>query len=253
MLIKPKEKLKNDENNEIKIDGQEFRVVSTLNDEATGAQAMAVAPIVNGEPDYNSVAVVAAGTTPTDPKDLAGAVVSWQSKTNPSPQLYSVGIWLHELRKKYTITQLTGYSQGSFVIQLGAKYHIPTTVFNGWFSYATLTKEEANYIKKNTHLFKNYRRTDDNTVLLFDGNLKKENGGSGFGTIYWVSGSSHKIFDWEFNDKGELVDENGKVVAPSTQASYLMVSATIHAMLEHDLASLQILRNQLKADGSIHR
>lgn len=60
-------KLGVNETNEIKIGDQEFRVVSTLNDDGTGDQAMAV---------------VVAGTTPTDSKDLVGAGVSWQSQTD---------------------------------------------------------------------------------------------------------------------------------------------------------------------------
>ena len=43
-------------------DGQEFRVVATKSDTETGFDGLAVAPIVNGEPDYKNVAVIAAGT-----------------------------------------------------------------------------------------------------------------------------------------------------------------------------------------------
>ena len=51
-------------------DGQRFKILSVKNDPATGFQGMAVAPIVNGQVDTNSVAVVAPGTTPTDVNDL---------------------------------------------------------------------------------------------------------------------------------------------------------------------------------------
>ena len=54
---------KNDgETNIIKTGGQEFQVIATKSDPKTGFDGMAVAPIVNGQPDYSSVAVVAAGT-----------------------------------------------------------------------------------------------------------------------------------------------------------------------------------------------
>ena len=62
--------LADDEKNTIAIGNQDFRVVSVKNDPATGFQGMAVAPIVNGQVDTNSVAVVAAGTTPTDVNEL---------------------------------------------------------------------------------------------------------------------------------------------------------------------------------------
>ena len=45
-------------------DGQEFRVVATKFDPVTGFDGQAVAPIVNGEPDYKSIAVIAAETDP---------------------------------------------------------------------------------------------------------------------------------------------------------------------------------------------
>ena len=52
------------------LDGNHFKVVATLDDPATVFQGMAVAPIVNGQIDTNSVAVVAEGTDPTDFNDL---------------------------------------------------------------------------------------------------------------------------------------------------------------------------------------
>ena len=192
-------------------DGQRFKILSVKNDPATGFQGMAVAPIVNGQVDTNSVAVVAAGTTPTDVNDLKGAITSINPELS-SPQLAVADEFLQEVRKNYHVTQLTGYSQGAYMIKLGAKYHIPTTVFNGWFSYDTLSEDEKKYLKRNTHLFKNYRHAQDDVVQYQDGNLEGVQGRDGFGTIYWVFGSSHKIFDWQFNEQGQVIDEHGRVV-----------------------------------------
>ena len=192
-------------------DGQRFKILSVKNDPATGFQGMAVAPIVNGQVDTNSVAVVAAGTTPTDVNDLKGAITSINPELS-SPQLAVADEFLQEVRKNYHVTQLTGYSQGAYMIKLGAKYHIPTTVFNGWVSYDTLSEDEKKYLKRNTHLFKNYRHAQDDVVQYQDGNLEGVQGRDGFGTIYWVFGSSHKIFDWQFNEQGQVIDEHGRVV-----------------------------------------
>ncbi|MDO4659455.1 hypothetical protein [Streptococcus sp.] len=54
--------LENEKNMITTSDGQEFRVVATKSDPVTGFDGLAVAPIVNGEPDYKSIAVIAAGT-----------------------------------------------------------------------------------------------------------------------------------------------------------------------------------------------
>ena len=45
-------------------DDQEFHVVATKSHGGTGFDGLAVAPIVNGEPDYKNVAVIATGTDP---------------------------------------------------------------------------------------------------------------------------------------------------------------------------------------------
>ena len=63
VVAKTNDKLSSDETNTITTsDGQEFRVVATKSDIETGFDELAVAPIVNGEPDYKSIAVIAAGT-----------------------------------------------------------------------------------------------------------------------------------------------------------------------------------------------
>ena len=51
-------------------DGQEFRVVATKSDAGTGFDVLAVAPMVNGKPDYKSIAVIATGMDPESPTKI---------------------------------------------------------------------------------------------------------------------------------------------------------------------------------------
>ena len=68
VVSKTDDKLFSDETNTITTsDGQEFRVVATKSDPGTGFDGLAVAPMVNGKPDYKNVAVIAAGTNPEIP------------------------------------------------------------------------------------------------------------------------------------------------------------------------------------------
>ena len=68
VVNKPDSELASYETNTITTsDGQEFRVIATKSDIETGFDGLAVAPIVNGEPDYKNVAVIAAGTDPESP------------------------------------------------------------------------------------------------------------------------------------------------------------------------------------------
>ena len=63
VTAKSDNELKKGETNTITTsDGQEFRVVATKSDTETGFDGLAVAPIVNGKPDYKSIVVIAAGT-----------------------------------------------------------------------------------------------------------------------------------------------------------------------------------------------
>lgn len=68
VTAKSDNELKKGETNTITTsDGHEFRVIATKSDTETGFDGLAVGPIVNGEPDYKSIAVIAAGTDPESP------------------------------------------------------------------------------------------------------------------------------------------------------------------------------------------
>ena len=51
-------------------DVQEFRVVATKFDTETGFDGLAEAPMVNGKPDYKSIAVIATGTDSESPTNI---------------------------------------------------------------------------------------------------------------------------------------------------------------------------------------
>ena len=74
-------------------DNQQFQVIVTKVDPETGFDGMAVAPIVNGVPDYSSVVVIAAGTDPNNTHhrplpgfvsaDVASAIEARQGYLSP--------------------------------------------------------------------------------------------------------------------------------------------------------------------------
>jgi len=219
-IVTPSPKNKG-ETNTIISDGQEFRVVATKSDTETGFDGLAVAPIVNGKPDYKNVAVIAAGTDPDSPvnksmfvsRDVNSAIIA--KKMYLSPQYKVADQFVKEIMDdpRYEVSQLSGYSQGSYMLKVGAKYHIPTTTYNAWFTYLSLSNEEKAFIDKNPAMFIDYRKKSDNVVAINDFNhpewfnksfLKMPD------TIYWLDGSSHKIEDWEFDPvTGQVVDDKG--------------------------------------------
>lgn len=71
VVNKPDSELASYETNTITTsDGQEFRVVATKSHKGTGFDGLAVAPIVNGEPNYKNVAVIATGTDSESPTNI---------------------------------------------------------------------------------------------------------------------------------------------------------------------------------------
>ncbi|MGQ7461086.1 hypothetical protein ACTGZQ_00780 [Streptococcus suis] len=91
-FVTPKPKNDN-ETNTLTVGDQQFQVIKTHSDPKTGFDGMAVAPIVNGVPDYSSVAVIAAGTDPESEvnrpplgivsRDVASAIEARQGYLSP--------------------------------------------------------------------------------------------------------------------------------------------------------------------------
>lgn len=123
----------------------------------------------------------------------------------------------------YNVTQLSGYSQGAYMLKVGAKYKIPTTVFNGWFLYDSLNEDEKKFMMENPHLFKNYRRLDDSTVKYLDGNDREKI--TDFGTVFWFDGGSHGIKDWKFDKNGNVIFEETN--SPTVKMSQIAYRASL--------------------------
>ena len=223
-------------------DGQEFRVVATKSDTETGFDGLAVAPIVNGKPDYKNVAVIAAGTDPGSPTKIDVGTAVAERESGLSPQYYVADRFVKEIMDdpRYEVSQLSGYSQGSYMLKVGAKYHIPTTTFNAWFFYRSLSNEEKAFIDKNPAMFIDYRRNYDLVVFGNDFNHPELFNKSFLempDTIYWLDGTSHNIGDWEFDPiTGQLVD--GKGGKPLISGVYRAYANSLRGMAHYkDLKS----------------
>ncbi|MEY8444578.1 hypothetical protein AALA52_10135, partial [Lactococcus ileimucosae] len=106
-----------------------------------------------------------------------------------------------ENHPNWKITQLSGYSQSSYMLKVGAKFHIPTTVFNGWFQYGSLSKKEKEFMKSHSDWFINYRKKNDSVTVWNDFNSEFFNS-EDYGTIVWLDGDSHDLADWKFDKEG---------------------------------------------------
>ncbi|WP_342630367.1 hypothetical protein [Lactococcus lactis] len=195
--------------------GKQYKVVSTCPPDSNHAfTAFALAPMNGNDVDENNIVVVAGGTWPANGRALADA--GTEKAFGLSPQYYDAENYVEELEKQgYNISQLSGYSQSAYMLKVGANNHIPTTVFNGWFNYDSLSSDEKKYMKAHPELFVNYRHTDDSTVNLNDGNNIKND----LGTVIWLKGTSHNISSWKFDKDGNVVDEKGNTVLSKNVAT----------------------------------
>lgn len=251
VVSKENSKLKKNEENIIKAGNRKFKVLATLDDaKGTGFQGMAVAPITPAYPngDPTQVVVAAAGTDPTwrTRNDVINAIK--QIPGFNSSQLAVADQFVQSVQKKYPVAQLTGYSQGAYVLKVGAKYGIPTTVFNGWFRYDKLSKEEADFMGKHPTWFRNYRRKDDEVVQYLDGNMPdcwygdhgEKHEIPTYHTIYWADGTSHSLDAWKFDKNGNLKE------IKQTKADQEQL---IQQSMRTQLKSLNVLRNKFTKNG----
>lgn len=244
--------------NEIKVDKQEFQVIATKSDPETGFDGMAVAPIINGKPDYKSVAVVAAGTDPNSPVNKFGPLSRdvFTALSPLSPQYEVADKFVKEImdNPKYEVSQLTGYSQGSYMLKIGAKYHIPTTTFNTWFLYSHFSEAEKEYIQNNPAMFADYRKRHDNVVVYNDGNIPELlNFKSDLTRIYWVDykGDSHNIYDWVFDPvTGQVID--GKGGKPLTSGVFRAYANSLRGMSHYRELKGKWASNRISSSEEIY-
>ncbi|SCA92043.1 conserved hypothetical protein [Pseudolactococcus piscium] len=245
IVDKKDSRLERNELNEITAGGVDYKVISTENGR-WGFQGMAVAPIINGKPDYNQVIVVAAGTDPNDKLDVLEALdgaTNIGSLQEPVAEKFVEKITSEH--PDWKITQLTGYSQSAYMLKVGAKYQIPTVTFNGWFQYGTLTSEEKNFMKNNPNFFTNYRKKEDAVTWWNDFNSSSFNSDD-FGTVVWLAGKSHHLADWQF-------DKTGMIILPDNPETQSAIKAQKERLLQVKLAKrmsrLTVIKRQLTASG----
>lgn len=186
--------------------------------------------------------MIAAGTDPGSPTKIDVGTAVAERESGLSPQYYVADRFVKEIMDdpRYEVSQLSGYSQGSYMLKVGAKYHIPTTTFNAWFFYNSLSNEEKAFIDKNPAMFIDYRRNYDVVVFGNDFNHPELFNKSFLempDTIYWLDGTSHNIGDWEFDPvTGQVID--GKGGKPLISGVYRAYANSLRGMAHYkDLKS----------------
>lgn len=180
---------------------QEYEVVASM-DEVT--QAISVAPIINGEPDYDQTAIVVAGTQPPGDENGNGllnegksfyragkqAAFGYSDQGADVERLYRKTQENLEARGGGTITNMSGHSQsGVAVAKVAARHHVDkVTNFSDWgagkaYKNGYITKADKDYLDRHAHIYSD----SENKTTKFD----TTDGDIPYGIVREVEGSDH--------------------------------------------------------------
>lgn len=140
-------------------------------------------------------------------------------------QLETSEKFAEKIKEEYPYSDIdyTGHSLGGYMaIRTAIKNKSRATVFNAPDPANTLSKEEIKFALKNPGLIKNYRNPRD-TIGNFGGNrlgtaiyvdsVINNHGLTGLGFLTSLVNAYHSLASWtNFDNDGNLVDKNGKVV-----------------------------------------
>lgn len=150
---------------------QDYQLINkAASDEDSQLNAMAIAPIVNGKPDYNNVAVVYAGTNTWEDTGKWGLGSAGSAAAGGlSGEYDDAQAFLNETKEKIahhkgTITDVAGFSQsGGYMMKMaaehGKKMGFQTTSFDDWGreQFGTLTKDQQKWLKNNPEMLRRYQ------------------------------------------------------------------------------------------------
>lgn len=241
-----------------KSNGQNFQVLKTKDNTANGMQAMAVAPVdKNGNVDYSQVVIAYAGTNKDDHLDIDTDIQSIffggrqfladeKTKTFRKSQFQTALEFAEEVKKDNPAAKITtaGHSLGeSLAMYVALKQGYSNIGFNGPDIQYLISEEEVRYMQKHPEQFRNYRHKYD-VIGNIMGNETKT---AIYPKIYPAKDELfkklqyHYLTEWLFNEKGQLVDLDGKIISNPVVASFAETTAKMYRY--------QKLKNRLSSGG----
>ncbi|QDK70170.1 Mbeg1-like protein [Lactococcus protaetiae] len=209
--------------------GSSWKVLKAEDDKKNGFQAMAVAPVVNGQVDKNQVVIAYAGTNSSDLKDILADVKNVVYSISDG-QLKSASNFAQSVANKYPQSNIsvTGHSLGGFLaLAQGAEHHWQTVTFNGPDPYSVLSDQAKKWLRENPNKLTNFLNKDDvigqggdaigrfKSGQLFIDLYLGWHGGTGaevvvnYGNLGINPLNYHAITAWKFDSLGYLIDGKG--------------------------------------------
>lgn len=131
---------------------QLYEVVDVQNNPGNGFQAMAVAPVVNDEPDTSQITVSYAGTNPNHRADILADIQSIVGdQRGPGTQLMDAQLFAERVARAHPDATIdtTGHSLGAFLALLvAAENGFTATTFNGPDPWEWLSPEAKERLRK---------------------------------------------------------------------------------------------------------
>lgn len=236
----------------IEVNGQEWQVLKTKDNKWTGFQAMAVAPVTDGTHPSN-VVIAYAGTNPFQFGDLYSDVAN-VVLSNGGGQMWEAKRFADQVAGEYSDASIsvTGHSLGGYLaLAQGAEHHWQTVTFNGPDPYENLSGQAKKWVKENAQFLTNFVNYKD--IVTYGGGSLTQSAGNlkTTGKRVWIDNGLlvHSIDKWKFDDKGNVIDGNGKSYSIPSPTELDASMTTLQNSFKAQMKELGSLKKRLSASG----
>ncbi|AND79405.1 hypothetical protein [Streptococcus pantholopis] len=243
----------------------QFQVLKAKDNLDNGMQAMAVAPIVDGEPDTSQIVIAYAGTNPLDSKDLStdiqslglgsnklgnGSDLSAENLVFSDSQFVTALDFADQIAKAYPEAHITstGHSLGEAIaMYVALKNGWSNVGYNGPDIANLISDKELLYMQTHPEEFRNFRNSSD-IIGGITGNKTKTAiyaaGKKGYMGVQDIL-SNHSLTVWQFTEDGRLIYADGRISTGTAMSEF----AEIKTSVTLQMATLRGLKDSFSSGG----
>lgn len=235
-----------------KSNGKQWKILKVKDNPWTGFQAMAVAPVSDGN-SPNNVIIAYAGTNPFQFGDLYSDVAN-VILSNGAGQMWEAKWFADQVARDYSDASIsvTGHSLGGYLaLAQGAEHHWHTVTFNGPDPYENLSGQAKKWVKESAEFLTNFVNYKD--IVTYGGGSLTQSAGNlkTTGKRVWIDNGLfvHSIDKWKFDEKGNVIDGNGKSYGLPSLTELDASMTTFQNSFKAQMKELGSLKKRLSASG----